>query len=166
MALRGLHRITHRIFPSACDCNNMRAVPAAVAEKLKIGPTALYCSEITRPALTNNKTRRRINNAVLSGVTRLDHTSRTASFSTIKEEEIIQEEKEAKLTLARRVKILWKRYGMLTIGTYFSVYFVTLSSVFLALDNQIVNFDAFGFDPHIAVNHVSNTWHTTSQLQQ
>lgn len=138
----------------------MRAVPLAVAEKLKIGPTALYCSEITRPLVTD-KSRRRMNtkgfssSVVPPGVAKLKCTSRM-SFSTLKEQEI-QEEKEAKLTLAARVKILWKRYGMLTIGTYFSIYFATLSSVFLALDYQLVNFDAFGFDPHIAVNHVSGT---------
>jgi hypothetical protein len=57
-----------------------------------------------------------------------------------------------------RFKILWKKYGVLSIGTYLGIYAVTLSSIFLALDNGVFTTAAFGMgDPHETVRTMAAT---------
>lgn len=49
---------------------------------------------------------------------------------------------------------MWKDYGKLAIGTYFSVYVVTLGSIFLSLDYDLFNAATFGIDPQTAIKKV------------
>ena len=52
------------------------------------------------------------------------------------------------------VKLLWKRYGMVAIGTYLGIYLSVLSSLFFSLDYDIFRSSTFGLDPAAAVQKV------------
>ena len=58
-------------------------------------------------------------------------------------------------SLKLRAKQLWNDYGYIAIGTHFSVWVVTLTSVFLSLDFDIFNSASFGLDPAGLVLKVS-----------
>lgn len=49
------------------------------------------------------------------------------------------------------IKALWHNYGWAAVGTYLSIYIVTLSSVFISLDLDLFNAATFGFDPNEAI---------------
>ena len=57
-------------------------------------------------------------------------------------------------SLKGKLKLLWKNYGIIAVGTYMGVYVGTLGSVFLALDFDIFNAATFGMDPNYAVHKV------------
>ena len=49
------------------------------------------------------------------------------------------------------VRVLLNKYGAVAIGTYFCVWVMTLTSVFVCLDFDIFNAATFGLDPATAV---------------
>lgn len=68
--------------------------------------------------------------------------------------------KETKEKIANgmsKMKLMWKKYGTVFIGTYLGVYVTTLSSLFLALDYDVFNAAMVGLDPVAAVEKVHLT---------
>lgn len=57
-------------------------------------------------------------------------------------------------SLKDKLKIMWKSYGILAVGTYLGVYIATLGSMFVALDFDIFNAATFGLDPATAIEKV------------
>ena len=53
-----------------------------------------------------------------------------------------------------KITYMWKNYGKLAIGTYFTIYVTTLGSIFFALDFDIFNAAAVGLDPAYAIHKV------------
>lgn len=53
-----------------------------------------------------------------------------------------------------KIKSLWKRYGVVAIGTYLGIYVSVLSSMFFALDYDIFRSSTFGLEPAAAVQKV------------
>jgi hypothetical protein len=53
-----------------------------------------------------------------------------------------------------KITYMWKNYGKLAIGTYFTIYVTTLGSLFFALDFDIFNAAAVGLDPASAIHKV------------
>lgn len=51
-----------------------------------------------------------------------------------------------------KFKHLWKKYGVLAVGTYFGIYFGTLGGMFLALDYNLFTSSTFGLDPAYAID--------------
>ena len=51
---------------------------------------------------------------------------------------------------------LWNKYGAVAVGTYFSVWVMTLSSIFISLDLDLFNAATFGLDPDTVVLKVSS----------
>ena len=49
---------------------------------------------------------------------------------------------------------MWNDYGKVAIGTYLSVYIVTLSSIFFSLDYDLFSSTTFGVDPQAAIKKV------------
>lgn len=45
-----------------------------------------------------------------------------------------------------KFKLLWKKYGYVFVGTYLSVYGITLTSIFFALEIDIFKASDFGYD--------------------
>jgi len=70
--------------------------------------------------------------------------------------------KETSSTVKDGFKTLWKKYGYVAIGTYLSIYVVTLSSIFLSLDFDLFNAGTFGFDPNAAVFKVCDLFETVT----
>ena len=58
------------------------------------------------------------------------------------------------ISLKDKIKVMWKSYGYVAIGTYVSVYLVTLSSIFFSLDMDIFHAATVGLDPVSAVTKV------------
>ena len=58
------------------------------------------------------------------------------------------------LSIKEKLMKLWSKYGYVAIGTYFTVYFSTLGTLFLALDFDVFNASQVGFDPVAAVHKV------------
>ncbi len=54
-----------------------------------------------------------------------------------------------------RVKSLWKKYGMIAVGTYLSVYAVTLGGLYFVLEFGVLKSITIGVDPIDAVKKVS-----------
>mmetsp|Transcript_6848 Transcript_6848/g.13147 ORF Transcript_6848/g.13147 Transcript_6848/m.13147 type:complete len:171 (-) Transcript_6848:157-669(-) len=57
----------------------------------------------------------------------------------------INETRDEKKSFA--LKTIFKKYGYVAVGTYLSVYVMTLCSVFVALDLDLLQSSTFGFDP-------------------
>jgi hypothetical protein len=58
--------------------------------------------------------------------------------------------------LKAKVSAMWKKYGVLAITTYFSIYVCTLGSIFFVLDFDIINASSVGFDPVETIKKVTN----------
>lgn len=74
-------------------------------------------------------------------------------------------DKETSSTVKDGFKTLWKKYGYVAIGTYLSIYVVTLSSIFMSLDFDLFNAATFGFDPNAAVFKVISLFVQPFRLQ-
>ena len=61
-----------------------------------------------------------------------------------------------KASVKDKIKKLWKTYGYVAVGSYLSIYIITLSSLFFALDFDIFHASTFGFRPEDAVHKVFN----------
>ncbi len=46
-----------------------------------------------------------------------------------------------------KIRTMWKKYGIVFVGTYAGVYLSTLGGMFLALDNDLFQASALGVDP-------------------
>lgn len=80
-------------------------------------------------------------------------------FSTTNNDKIEEEEPS---DVAGKVKGMWKKYGVVAIGTYLFVYIATLSSIFVSLDYDIFNAATFGFDPAMAVQKVCDIFESVT----
>ena len=60
-----------------------------------------------------------------------------------------------KPSMKDKFKKLWKQYGMIAVGTYFTIYASTLGGLFLAVDYDILNAASVGLDPVMAIDKVS-----------
>mmetsp|Transcript_3823 Transcript_3823/g.3432 ORF Transcript_3823/g.3432 Transcript_3823/m.3432 type:complete len:222 (-) Transcript_3823:64-729(-) len=58
------------------------------------------------------------------------------------------------LSIKDKFKYMWKKYGVVAIGTYFGLYVTTLGSIFLSLDYDLFNSASFGLDPNTAIKKV------------
>src|SRR4051812_40663077 len=80
-------------------------------------------------------------------------------FSTESEK---KEKKEARTKETKRkveavktgVKEMWRKYGLVFLGTHFGIYFTSWAALFLALDYNILNTTMIGLDPAVAVGKV------------
>ena len=54
-----------------------------------------------------------------------------------------------------KLKKMWRKYGVITIVTYLSIYATTLSSLFISLDYGLFNASTVGVDPVEAIKKVS-----------
>ena len=62
---------------------------------------------------------------------------------------------EVKEVKTNRFQEIFQKYGYVAIGTYLSVYVVTLSGVFVALDYDFLAASSLGFDPIATTKSVS-----------
>lgn len=53
-----------------------------------------------------------------------------------------------------KFKEMWKNYGVVAVGTYLSLYVMTLGSIFTSLDFDLFSASSVGFDPVAAVKKV------------
>lgn len=151
MSLQGIRRISHRVLGrcAGCDCS---AGPGLVR-------TAQYCTTIATPStITPNKLRApytapSYHPLYSMSSTRLFATQQNETPSTLAS---VQNTKAKEPSMKDRVKLLWKQYGMISVGTYLGVYVATLSSIFFSLDYDIFNAATFGFDPITAIKKVIN----------
>lgn len=60
-----------------------------------------------------------------------------------------------KPTIRQQLSGLWKKYGIIAVCTYLSIYIGTLSSIFVSLEYDIFNAATFGLDPVYAISKVS-----------
>lgn len=67
-------------------------------------------------------------------------------LSNGKDDKVVADKVQKDESLKGKFKDLWKKYGLLSIGTYLSIYVMTLGSIFTALDYDIFNAATFGFD--------------------
>lgn len=61
-----------------------------------------------------------------------------------------------------KFKQMWKKYGMIGITTYFSIYAFTLASIFVSLDMDLLSSGSFGLDPVAAVNRVCDLFESAT----
>ena len=84
-------------------------------------------------------------------------SSLTSGVSKRKDEEPCadSEEKELQSSSTKdKLKILWRRYGMLFVGTYLSTYVVTLSGAFFTIDSGLLSATSIGVDPVTVIHKV------------
>ena len=62
---------------------------------------------------------------------------------------------QEKVSIWQKGGQLWKDYGYVALGSYAALYFVTLGSVFVCLDQDLLNVSQFGIDATTIVNSVS-----------
>jgi len=72
------------------------------------------------------------------------------------DESSVEIEKKIKATSSykEKIKLLWKKYGIMFVASYFSVYFVTLTSVFVTLDFGLLNASSIGLEQAAVVSKV------------
>lgn len=92
---------------------------------------------------TLNKYRFKFSHRINAFVPPTQHDIPSRFFSSAKETDVDIEDN----SLKGKVKVMWKKYGYISIGTYFGLYVTTLSSIFVLLDFDLVNASSFGFDP-------------------
>jgi hypothetical protein len=63
---------------------------------------------------------------------------------------------EKKEEMSNSIKATFQKYGYVAVGTYLSLYVVTLSSLFVALDLDLLHSSTFGFDPIATTTKVSS----------
>ena len=80
--------------------------------------------------------------------------SLTTTPKNDRNEKVKVDDTKADPSIGGKLKVLWKKYGILAVGTYTGVYVGTLGSVFVALDFDIFNAATFGMDPNYAVQKV------------
>jgi hypothetical protein len=59
------------------------------------------------------------------------------------------------MSTKEKVKFYFNRYGYTFVGTYLSIYGLTLSSIFLALNYDVFSAASFGYDPVELIKKVS-----------
>lgn len=65
-----------------------------------------------------------------------------------------EDEDISKLSGVKRLKMLWKNYGMLSLVTYFSLYGCTLTGMFFALKADLLSASSFGLDAVSVISSV------------
>lgn len=58
------------------------------------------------------------------------------------------------LSSKEKLKVLWRKYGWLTVGTYLGIYASTLTGMFLSLEFDLFNAATFGLDTATLVDMV------------
>ena len=64
------------------------------------------------------------------------------------------DEIDSNLSTGEKLKVLWKKYGLLSVGTYLSMYGVTLTAMFFALKTDLLSASSFGLDPVTVISSV------------
>jgi hypothetical protein len=77
--------------------------------------------------------------------------SRFMTTEKDKNQDVIKEDTSIK----GRMKLMWTKYGYLSIGMYSCLYLTTLSGIFISLDAEIFNASNVGFNPEDLVKTVS-----------
>jgi hypothetical protein len=62
--------------------------------------------------------------------------------------------KEGDKSTKEKIKEMWHNYGGVFVGTYLTIYIMTLGSMFTALDYDIFSASTFGFDPVNSIKKV------------
>jgi uracil-DNA glycosylase len=57
-------------------------------------------------------------------------------------------------TFREKIKLVWKKYGLVALGTHFSIYLATIGSLYVALDVGVFNAATFGFNHEAAILEV------------
>ena len=70
----------------------------------------------------------------------------SSHVSTSRDSPKEEEQDISKLSGVKRLKMLWKNYGVLTLVTYFSLYGCTLTGMFFALEADLLSASSFGLD--------------------
>lgn len=58
--------------------------------------------------------------------------------------------------LIAKFKDLWNKYGMLFVGTYLIIFFISFSSLYLALDYNIIPLASIGINPETIMEKFVN----------
>lgn len=66
------------------------------------------------------------------------------------------------VTLKDKMKYMWKNYGYVAIGSYLSLYVITLGSIFLCLDFDVFRASTVGFSPEEAILKVCDIFETVT----
>jgi hypothetical protein len=135
MSLSNLSRIACTVFHGSCACK-----PSLTSMKM-----AMYCSPTSMPVTRVPRVARAANRATHS-------LSTTRMYAS--EPDRSQAPAES-VSFKDKVSGMWKNYGKVAIGTYLSIYVMTLSSLFVSLDFDLFNAATFGFDPVGAIGKVS-----------
>jgi hypothetical protein len=68
----------------------------------------------------------------------------------------VEQKLKATTNYREKIKLLWKRYGMMFVATYLSVYGATLTGIFATLDFGLLNASSIGLEQAAVVAKVSN----------
>ena len=55
-----------------------------------------------------------------------------------------------------KVKLLWRKYGLMLVGTYFSIYGLTLSGFYFTLDAGLLNASTIGLEKAEVIHKVEH----------
>lgn len=83
-------------------------------------------------------------------------TAKVSDEIPIQELSAVEFEKKIKATSnwREKIKLLWKKYGIMFVVTYLSVYGITLTSVFATLDFGLLNASSIGLEQAVVVTKV------------
>lgn len=86
----------------------------------------------------------------------LFHKFRSSNISTSRGTPAADEARDSsKLSAVQKLKLSWKKYGVLTLVTYFGLYGCTLTGIFFALKTDILSASSFGLDATTVISSVS-----------
>lgn len=85
----------------------------------------------------------------------LVNTCSSSNVSTNREPAMNEDLDASKLTTVQKFKLMWKKYGILTVITYFGLYGCTLTAMFLALEADVLSASSFGLDSTTVISSVS-----------
>jgi len=188
MLLNNFHQITCKIFASGCLCSKPSMITRSSSSSSSV--TALYCQPIgnsrsikniasrSSSLLVRNKTKSSSStpSTVLTTAPLLlpntndspYHSFRLFSSSSSNNDDNKQKTSSSSSTATDieptsfkdKITYMWKNYGKLAIGTYFTIYVTTLGSIFFALDFDVFNAAAVGLDPAYAINKFCTLYQT------
>ena len=90
-------------------------------------------------------TRRRVSDQVYhKQPSTIAHKFSSSNLST--DRNVAADDDEQKLSTLQKFKLTWKKYGMLTVVSYFTLYGCTLAGMFFALEVDLFSASSFGLD--------------------
>lgn len=135
-------------------CSSVNSLRSIVASARRQSTTHNYFTAVSRASVVYSPTHS-VRSIALPQISRSHTYSSPLSGKQSRSMASTDDATEAEDTSVKgKLMKMWKNYGVVTIGTYLSIYVSVLSSFYFALDYDVFKASTFGLDPAAAVQKV------------